>query len=921
MQSENWKKIKEILEEALKIKPDGRQAFLNKSGADAEIRAEVESLLAFEEEAEDMMHLSAVEFSGDFFDADENVLTGKNIGAYRIIRELGFGGMGAVYLAARADGKFEQKVALKLLKREMNTAALRRRFQQEREILASLQHPNIALLLDAGTTDDRIPFLAMEYVEGLPINDYCNKHDLGLPERLDLFRKVCSAVGFAHRNLIVHRDLKPSNILVSEDGIPKLLDFGISKILSSEFDSLNSATITRLGVMTPAYASPEQLRRESVTTATDIYSLGVILYELLSGHRPFEAKEDEVREIYRAVLEIEPLAPSSMIEKTAKIIKEKTGAKNEIRNSENRTGQNKSRYTVPQPIGIRPQNLRGDLDNIVLKALKKEPERRYSSAENLAEDIRRHQEGLPVAARSDTFSYRAEKFIKRNRTSAVAGTLILLAIIAGIVATLWQARVAQAERARAEKRFNDVRSLANSFLFEFSPIIENLPGSTPARELLVRRALEYLDNLSQEAGADAELRRELAKAYEKVGDVQGNPYNPNLGDIKGALESYEKAHVIRRQLLDEEPSDLAVMSDLANNLKLIADIQSNGGDYDKAVGFYDQALALREKIVESNPQDFDSRAKLAELLRARGLIPFFEGDNKKAVEYYSRAKDINEQLRREQPENPKINEQYAYMLVAIGEAQGWDSDFEGASKNLQTGLEMLIPLGEKYPNDFSIQRSVMLAYNKKAENYQDLEQFEKSVELFSKGVEIAQNSAKADPQNVQAKRDVAMGNKKLAQVLDDAGKSRESLEKLTLALDIFKQLAAADPNNTEAPYDVANTRFSIGETYLTLKDYDAALETFQKARDEFRTVLNTNPENIYAVRMSSYNLQGIGDSCAALAEKRNRQEFLQKALESFSAALDNFNKLKTDGNLGEVDSKIIGEIEKKVELVKGKING
>ncbi|HEX8246766.1 MAG TPA: serine/threonine-protein kinase [Pyrinomonadaceae bacterium] len=921
MQPENWKKIKEILDEALKIEPVRRQDFLNKSGASAEIRAEVESLLAFEAEAEDMMHLSAVEFSGDFFDADENVLIGKNVGAYRIIRELGQGGMGAVYLAERADGKFEQKVALKLLKREMNTAALRRRFQQEREILASLQHPNIACLLDAGTTDDRVPFLAMEYVEGLPINDYCNKHDSGLHERLDLFRKVCAAVAFAHRNLIVHRDLKPSNILVNEDGIPKLLDFGISKILSSEFDSLNSATITRLGVMTPAYASPEQLRRESVTTATDIYSLGVILYELLSGHRPFETKEDDLKEIYRAVLEIEPAAPSSMAETTAKISKEKTGEKNEIGNSENQTGQNKSRYTAPQPIGIRPQNLRGDLDNIVLKALKKEPERRYSSAENLAEDIRRHQEGLPVTARADTFSYRAEKFIKRNRASAVAAALVLLAIIAGILATLWQARVARAERARAEKRFNDVRTLANSFLFEFSPKIENLPGSIPARELLVKRALEYLDKLSQEAGTDAELQRELAKAYEKVGDVQGNPYNPNLGDIKGALESYEKAQLIRRQLLDREPSDLAVMSDLANNLKLIADIQSNGGDYDKAVGFYDQALDLREKIVESNPQDFDSRAKLAELLRARGLIPFFEGDNKKAIEYYSRAKDINEKLRREQPDNPKINEQYAYMFVAIGEAQGWDNDFEGASKNLQTGLEMLIPLGEKYPFDFSIQRSLMLAYNKKAENYQDLKDFEKSVELFSKGVEIAQNSAKADPQNVQAKRDVAMGNKKLAQTLDDAGKSRESLEKLNLALDIFKQLAAADPNNTEAPYDVANTGFSIGETYLTLKDYDAALETFQKARDEFRAVLRANPENIYAVRMSSYNLEGIGNSCLALAEKRNRQEFLQQALENFSAALDNFKKLKNEGNLGEVDSKIIGEIEKKVELVKGKING
>ena len=219
--------------------------------------------------------------------------------------------MGAVYLAKRTDGKFEQKVALKLLKREMNTAAFRRRFQQEREILASLEHPNIARLLDAGTTDDKIPYLAMEYVEGLPIDDYCNKNNLDLNQRLDLFRKVCAAVDFAHRNLVVHRDLKPSNILVNEDGTPKLLDFGISKIFSNEFEQINSATVTKLGVMTPSYASPEQFQNKSVTTATDIYSLGIILYELLSGHRPFEAKENDLKEIYKAVIELDPPLPSS----------------------------------------------------------------------------------------------------------------------------------------------------------------------------------------------------------------------------------------------------------------------------------------------------------------------------------------------------------------------------------------------------------------------------------------------------------------------------------------------------------------------------------------------------------------------------------------------------------------------------------
>ncbi|MBK6724960.1 MAG: serine/threonine protein kinase [Acidobacteria bacterium] len=277
MHTDQWKQIKDVLAEVLAIEPDGRQRFLEESGVDPELRAEIESLIRFEEESSDLMQLSAVEFSKDFVADDSSSLAGEEIGPYRLIRELGVGGMGAVYLAERIDGKFQQKVALKLLKREMNTAALRRHFEQEREILASLEHPNIARLLDAGTSDDKIPFIAMEYVDGLPIDEYCDSRGLDLNARLDLFRTVCSAVDFAHRNLVIHRDLKPSNVLVTNDGVPKLLDFGISKIISKEFADADAATITRMGVMTPSYASPEQLRREGVTTLSDVYSLGVVL--------------------------------------------------------------------------------------------------------------------------------------------------------------------------------------------------------------------------------------------------------------------------------------------------------------------------------------------------------------------------------------------------------------------------------------------------------------------------------------------------------------------------------------------------------------------------------------------------------------------------------------------------------------------
>src|SRR5690349_8021344 len=278
----DWSKVKEVLNELLAIQPSERVAYLDRARLTPEVRAEVESLVELETDSDSMFEASAVELARDFVDAP-GALAGSSVGPYRIVSELGYGGMGAVFLAERADGKFEQRAAVKLLKRELNTNALRRHFDREREILASLEHPNIARLLDAGTTDDGIPFIAMEYVDGSPIDEYCARHQLDLTARLQLFRTVCTTVEFAHRNLVVHRDLKPSNILVTHDGVPKLLDFGISKILTDGYQELDAATITQMGVMTPSYASPEQLRRESVTTLSDVYSLGVILFELLSG--------------------------------------------------------------------------------------------------------------------------------------------------------------------------------------------------------------------------------------------------------------------------------------------------------------------------------------------------------------------------------------------------------------------------------------------------------------------------------------------------------------------------------------------------------------------------------------------------------------------------------------------------------------
>jgi non-specific serine/threonine protein kinase/serine/threonine-protein kinase len=751
---------------------------------------------------------------------------------------------------------------------------------------------------------------------------------LDLTDRLKLFRTVCATVDFAHRNLIVHRDLKPSNILVTEDGVPKLLDFGISKILSTERENINAATITRLGVMTPSYASPEQLQNKSVTTAADVYSLGVILYELLSGHRPFENKEGDLEEIYRAVIDGDPPPPSSIIETISRADGEKSNAAAKIKtkesraasdNNSNRTSPGDARRTAaPRGIGIKPHFLRGDLDNIILKALKKEPERRYSSAENFSEDIKRHLEGLPVVARPDTFGYRAEKFIKRNGFSVVAATLILLAIIGGVIATLWQARIARAERVKAEKRFNDVRSLANSFLFEFSPKIENLPGSMPARRLLVERALEYLDNLSQEASGDLQLQSELAKAYEKVGDVQGNPQTPNIGDLKGALASYEKARAIRRRLLEIDAGDTEKQADLAGNLEVAANINLNGGEFDKAESSLAEAVALREKVVAENPQDAAARSNLGYAVRMSSYVPFYNSQNEKAMEWSRRALAIFAELSRELPDDAIINMQHANIYIDIGEGFAYMDDAARARENVQKGLDMLAALYEKNPNDNRIRRSFFVSSLKRGELYRDAGDLENSLVNYDRALELSQTALRTDSGSFQAKRDLVLADKQRAVTLKAAARFKESVESFSRAIEISEQLRREDPSNILIVYDIAGSYHEMSELYYLSGDYPSTLNAAEKAQENCREVLSKNSAHTQSKNVTARSKNLVGRVYASLAAKNGQTDARQKALENFRASLEIYNNLKAEGKITALDNKRIADLEKDIAVIENK---
>lgn len=904
MQPDNWNKVKEVLDDVLSLPPSERITYLKSCNATREVCAEVESLLAFEEASADLMQLSAVEFSQSFIDGHDDGLTGQQVGPYKIVSEIGHGGMGAVYLAERADGKFSQRVALKLLKREMNTSALRRRFEQEREILASLEHPNIARLLDAGTTDDKIPFFAMEYVEGRAIDDFCNANALDLNARLDLFRQVCSSVDFAHRNLVVHRDLKPSNILVTEDGTPKLLDFGISKFVLP-YAADGAATVTKLGAMTPSYASPEQLRNESVTTSSDIYSLGVILYELLSGHRPFAASEGNLQDIYKAVLDTDPPLPSA----AADIVSTTGPSHARLEPApagvavDGATRHDLSRYTAPQALRVKPHYLRGDLDNIVLKALKKEPERRYLSAENLAEDIKRHQDGLPVTARPDTFSYRAEKFIRRNSYSVLAGALILVAIVAGLVATLWQARVASAERARAERRFNDVRKLAASNLFEVYPEVENLEGSLKAREVILTNALAYLDSLSGEAKGDRELQAELATAYEKVGDVQGALNNSSLGNIQAGLDSYKKAGALREAVLAAVPADLDAKEKLANNYYVTGRTLWNNSQTAEAEAAFEKGLRLRRELVAAQPDSVTAKNRLAVLLLDYGAIPAFNFQADRALVLFNEALQIIEDLRKADPENADLKKSFTRGIRILSKAKTAVGDHEGAISDLKYAIEVSNELALQFPADFRVQRSVWLTESILCEALIDKGEAAGIVDGCIKTTEFPAAAHAKEPENGVVTYDLAVSHFNIARAHRIAGDPAKAIESSLKAIATMSDLSRQEPENREYRRNLAVYASEMARSQIALGKYENAAAELSKVIAALIPIVEADKET------TTY-LYDLADAHRLAARASFKTGDRPNAVDHIQKAIAAIRELRDKNSLRQSDANLLTELER-----------
>jgi tetratricopeptide (TPR) repeat protein len=744
MQQEQWFDLKQIFERACNLDAAQTQAYLDQvCPSGTELRIEVESLLSAHRNAGDFIETPVI-IDSSVADDEEDPLIGSDVGVYRIIREVDRGGMGTVYQAVRADDEYWKLVAIKVVHHGFDTKSLLDRFRNERQILAHFDHPNIARLLDGGTTKDGRPYFVMEFVDGIRIDEYCKKHQLSIKDRLRLFQSFARAVNYAHQYLIIHRDLKPSNILVTSEGVPKLLDFGVAKLIDdSAGETAKNMTVAP---MTPQYASPEQFRCEPMTTGTDVYSLGVILFELLTGVLPYASASGHAHELAAAICEQQVPKPSTVAQQSNPHV---------------------------------ARELRGDLDNIVLKALQKEPRRRYTSALEFADDIERYLTGKPVTARRETAWYRSGKFVRRHKAGVALGASTAVLLLVAFVVTAFQYRVAEHERQSAQRRFNDVRQLADTFIFDINDSIRQLPGSTAARQKLVETASRYLDNLARESGNDWTLQRELAAAYERLSDIQGGMAQANTGNGPAALENRRRAVAIREALAKADPTNVGARLEWGVSLSTFAEVMT-WSDVNAALELERKAVAIIESIYAAAPSLLSGQG-LANAYYRLGSIYVKAGKLEDGLHAFVQDTQLTEALLRDAPADIGLRHDFALTNKRIGAMLG------------TTG------------------------------------KYQEAVERYRKALEIEEDFLRLDPVNVEARRSLSVTYSDLGWLSKRSGDMKSAIDAYNKALDIRQALVDADPANMDMKNRLASTFVALGYISRTQNDLSGAENLFRKA--------------------------------------------------------------------------------------------
>ena len=796
-----WARVTDLFEQAVGRPAPQREAFLSMLRLrEPTIAAEVASLLASHDRpGEFMPSLSLNDEAPD--------LAGRTIGAYRLLTLLGTGGTGAVYLAERSDGTFVKRVAIKLL--SSGFVPLRDRFLREREFLAGLDHPNIARMLDAGTTDDHLLYLVMEYVEGLPIDRHCEERALRVSDRIALLLQVCAGVTYAHRHLIIHCDIKPENVLVTADGQVKLLDFGIARQISS------SGTITRHRPATPAYSSPEQLQGGALTTASDVYSLGVLAQVVLTGTSPYPLRTNRLDELVSAVLTADPQRAS----------------------------------LTP---GLAPhvaRQLRGDLDTVLAKALAKDPARRYASVELLANDLKCYQTGYPVLARPDSFAYRLRKSIGRHRFAALVAGIFGAGLVGATIQSTWQARL-------AERRFEDLRAFAHTVVFDVNDALAPIAGTTAARKLVVDTALRYLDRLFAEGAVDTRLREELAEAYIRVGKVQGGAFLPNLGDAAGATASFRKAIAIS----GATPTPALERSRIA---ALISIAQLSPDPIAGAPEFA-EAVEAASRLLTADASDASALRLLADAYHGLATLAHLTNDVPRHVDMATRQIATRERLRALGALSWSDGASLARAIAQLALGLEQRGDYGAALAELERAQVLLESTIEGTEENQMLRRGLAEVRSRKTPVLLALGRTEAAAAEAQVAISMLEPLVATDPANVQYRADLAYAWLKLGDARRAEGRARESLDLHRRALAVRRERAERHAGFIFVPWELTRSLNSVADLLLTMTPPrpEEAASLFEEARSTGMRTLAAAPSFTQVRKQVAVASEGLARAAA-----------------------------------------------------------
>jgi non-specific serine/threonine protein kinase/serine/threonine-protein kinase len=852
---DRWSQLRAFFHQAQdKDESDWSGVLAKLRAEDPEICAELESLLAEQPPPH-------------FLDSpwpilnEEIVPRPDRVGPYTITREIGRGGMGVVFEAVREDEETRQTVAIKVLTSPLLDTEYARRVRLERQVLNRLDHPGIGRLVDWGVTSTGHAYLVMEYVrDAQPIDRYCAAANASISDILVLFVQVCDAVAHAHRHLVVHRDLKPGNILVTSDGRPKLLDFGIAKLL----DSVDEATVTTARRLTPAYASPEQVRGEPVTTASDVYSLGVLLFELLTGVLPYRNNGERTDALAWSV------------------------GNDDCPRASETTGLSRQRAKA----------LRGDLDNILSKALEKNADVRYLSAEALAADIQNYLDGQPVTARNHTRWYRARKAILRNRVAFASASLAAISLVAGSGAAVWNGRAAERERATAVRRFRDLQELSRSLIFNVHDSIADLPGATNARQVLVSTAIRYLDGLDVEKTGDDALKFDIASAYKRVGDIQGAELRPNLGHPEDAAKSYAKARRLALAQWNHHLFDPARGELLFAVEETFVRLER---DTARAVAMLDQDIAMAERWVSARPAEVKALRALSGLNQAQGTCWYRSGNPERTLKNADRSIQLL---------------QLALTLDAKDWHNFWDMesglvlracaliqkrDPDQALQTLDMAHKYLLLAMGISPENVNLQRSLAMQWMLRSDCLMLQGKNREAASAVPVSIRLLELNVKADAEDFNSQQDLADAFYRYGLRLTTLGQKREAVEAFNHAVVIGQRLSQNSLHDRRGISGYLKYSDQLGSSLLLMNSAAATVraeKVFSTTLEMIEPALKQTPGDVSLLVYRAKAYQGIGSALLQHAREyqatTERQRLEKRATLMLKNAVDGWHDLRRD---------------------------